>query len=242
MDNILKKIKWGILFASAVCALSLCSCTETTPPLTDVVTIPELTEIKTVAVSNENKEYKELLQLYKKCDEEYFKNTETAVNTLLGQRYAYAVTAYNHSEELTEIAEMFFDDTSENTLNIYFALRGFEDKEYTEDEDKAEYKCKKNEDQHVYTVQFDTAGKTINVTHTVNGEKKDYLGCKMDDDGLYKECYSGSLQRTFVSRVNKDGTSKIEWYDRDVTDTPPEEEEEHGYVVYDGLALSGVIR
>ena len=137
---------------------------------------------------------------------------------------------------------MFFDETSENTLNIYFALRGFEDKEYTENERTAEYKCRKNDDQHVYTVEYDTAGKTINVTHTVNGETKDLFTCRIDDDGLYKECYSGSLQRTFVSRVNKDGTSKIEWYDRDVTEDKPAEEEEHGYVVYDGLTLSGVIK
>lgn len=224
-----------------MCALFLCSCTENTPSFTDIITSPELTDIKTIT-SAENKEYKELLQLYKKYEKEYFENTETAINTLLGQRYVYAVTAYNHSKELTDISEMFFDETSENTLNIYFALRGYDDKEYSVNENKAEYKCKKNEDQHVYTVQFDAENKTINVTHTVNGEKKDYLDCRIDDDGLYKKCYSGSLQRTFVSRVNKDGTSKIEWYDRDVADDPPEDEEEHGYVVFDGLALSGVIK
>lgn len=243
MDNILKKVKWGILFIIAACALLLCSCTQTPPSLTDLVTLPELTDIKTAtATATENKEYKELLELYKKCDGEYFEKTRTAVGTLIGQRYAYAVTAYDHSKELSDIAEMFFDDTSENTLSIYFALRGFEDREYTADEHTAKFSCRKNEDQHVYTVEYETAAKTINVTHTVNGEKKDHLGCKIDDDGLYKECYSGSLQRTFVSRVNKDGTSKIEWYDKDVTDNPPAEDEEHGYVVFDGLTLSGVIK
>ena len=30
------------------------------------------------------------------------------MGTLIGQRYAYAVTAYDHSKELSDIAEMFF--------------------------------------------------------------------------------------------------------------------------------------
>ena len=230
-----------MLAVSAVFVFSACTSQDTPATETETETVTEA-DIKQTAAPEENKEYKELFAKYKECEEQYFKNTETAVNTLIGQRYAYAITAYEHSRELTEIAEMFFDDISENTLNIYFALRGFEDKEYSADENKAEYKCRKNDDIHVYTVEYEITTETINVTHTVNGEKKDYLACVISDDGLYKECYSGSLQRTFVSRVNKDGTSKIEWYDRDVTEDKPTEEEEHGYVIYDGLTLSGVIK
>ena len=64
----------------------------------------------------------------------------------------------------------------------------------------------------------------------------------MSDGTLTKNCYSGTLQRTFISRVNKDGTSKIEWYDDHVENIPETDDEEHGYVVYDGIALSGVIK
>lgn len=237
----MKKFRWGIFLSLSAVLLALCSCTRQDAPESTTVTDTE-TEIKQTAAVEENKEYRELFDKYKECNEQYFKNTEAAVNTLLGQRYAYAITAYEHSRTLSEIAEMFFDDISENTLNIYFALRGFEDKEYTVKDTEAEYKCKKKEDEYVYRVSYDTDKQSFEIVLYVNGELKDSFKCEMSDGTLTKNCYSGTLQRTFISRVNKDGTSKIEWYDDHVENVPETDDEDHGYVVYDGIALSGVIK
>ena len=62
---------------------------------------------------------------------------------------------------------------------------------------------------------------------------------------------SNALMNHIIQRLNKEGHKtflltgsryKNEWYDKDVTDNPPAEDEEHGYVVFDGLTLSGVIK
>ena len=188
------------------------------------------------------KDYRELYALYKERNSSYFENTETAINSIIGQKYAYGITAYKHSDELAEIAEMFFDDNAENNLNIYFALRGYEDKEYTQVDNSAEYGCKKKNDAYLYKASYDAENKTFEISLLINGELKDSFRCSISDDSLIKYCYSGSLDRTFISRVNKDGTSQIDWYEGLTENGETVDENEHGYVVYDGKTVSGVIK
>ena len=221
--------------------LILCSCSQSpTEVLESIMNNLESTAPKADSVLY--KDYRELYALYKERNSSYFENTETAINTLIGQKYAYGITAYKHSDELAEIAEMFFDDNAENNLNIYFALRGYEDKEYTENDNSAEYKCKKKNDSYLYNACYDAENKSFEISLSVNGELKDSFKCDLSDDSIIKLCYSGSLDRTFVSRANKDGTSRIDWYEGLTENGEEVDENEHGYVIYDGKALSGVIK
>ena len=237
----MKKVKRCILPALSAIFLLLCSCGGDVPLITESAINSDTEPEKTVTAVTV-KEYKELISEFKSVNEEYFKDTQKAVTSLIGQKYVYAVTAYNHSDELTEIAEMFFDETSENTLNIYFALRGFENKEYEASEKEAQFKCSRKDDRYVYKAVFDAEAKSFDITLTVNDELKDSLHCDINDTELIKICYSGALGRTFISRVNKDKTSKIEWYDEYLKEIPSDETKEHGYVVYDGVTLSGIIK
>ena len=239
---VLKRSRWGILPVLLVSAFMLSACREVEVPVTGdpgTVTLPDILSSEIP----ENKEYRQLFEQYRQKNEEYFSKTEAATKTLIGQKYAYAVTAYDHSETLSEIAEMFFDISSENTLNIYFALRGYEEKSYSYDGSSAEYVCRKKDDRYRYTVSYDTEKSSIDITLYVNDELRDRLYIEMTDDTLSKLCYSGTLQRTFVSRVNNDGTSRVDWYDELIQTLPEEQNDEgHGYVIYDGVALSGVIK
>ena len=222
--------------------LLLCSCTQSPPDVLDSL-INNIEPTFTIPSDSSGcKDYRELFLQYKECNTAYFSSTEAAINTLIGQKYAYGITAYKHSDELAEIAEMFFDDNAENTLNIYFALRGYEDKEYSQGENQAQYSCKKNGDSYVYKASYSVENKSFDITLEVNGELKDKFSCSMTDDSLYKYCYRGTLDRTFVSLINKDGTSRIDWYEGLVPADEQAAQEEYGYIAFDGIILSGVIK
>ena len=237
--NLLKRCLLPVLTAAL---LILCSCAPSPPDVIESLISNNDTAYPKAADPGRYKDYRELFTLYKECNDSYFNATEAAINTIIGQKYMYGLTAYKHSDELAEIAEMFFDDNAENTLNIYFALRGFEDKEYAEDENKAEYSCKKKDDEYKYNASYDVQNKSFEITLHVNGELKDSCRCAITDDSLTKYCYSGPLDRTFISVVNKDSTSRIDWYEGLTGDGADVPEEEHGYIIFDGSVLSGVIK
>lgn len=239
----MKLLRRCVLPALSAVFLLLCSCTQQAPDVLESL----INNIDTAAVpkpvdSGEYKDYRELYLQYKEKNASYFSNTEAAINSLLGQKYAYGLTAYKHGDELAEIAEMFFDDNAENTLNIYFALRGFEDKEYTQNENTAQYSCKKNNDAYLYKASYDAENMSFEISLNVNEELKDSFRCSMSDDSLTKYCYRGTIDRTFIIIVNKDGTSRIDWYEGLTADGTEIPEEEHGYIIFDGTVLSGVVK
>ena len=238
----MKLLRRCVLPAISAVLLLLCSCTQSPPDVLDSLINNIEPTFPAAPESTRYKDYRELFLQYKENNSAYFANTEAAINSLLGQKYAYGITAYKHSDELAEIAEMFFDDNAENTLNIYFALRGFEEKTYTQDEYTAQYGCKKNGDSYVYVMNYSAENKSFEISLDVNGELKDAFKCSMTDDSLTKYCYRGTLDRTFISRVNKDGTSRIDWYEGLVPAEQDADREEYGYVVFDGMILSGVIK
>lgn len=236
--NLLKRCILPLLSAAL---LLFCSCTQSPPDVLESL-INNIDTTQEIPDSGRFKDYRELYEKYKNCNIMYFKNTETAINTFIGQKYVYGITAYKHSDELAEVAEMFFADNSENTLNIYFALRGFEDKEYIQNDNTAEYRLKKNGEQYVYTASYDPDEQSFEISQSVNEELKDSFKCTVTDELLVKYCYRGKLDRTFISRVNKDGTSRIDWYEGLTENGEDIPEEEHGYIIYDGINLSGVIK
>lgn len=234
----MKKVRLILLSALALTAMFLCSCADETPQM-----IESILGADTTAVTAEESGYGELFSSFKKREKEYFRDTYNAANTLIGQKYVYVVTAYNHSDELSEIAEMFFSADSEKNLNIYFALRGFENKEYKEEENRATYSCTKKDEKYVYSVSYDTEKQSFEITLSVDENVKDVLKCRLDEKSLFKLCYSGYLNRTFISRVYEDGKSKVSWYDELITDEADiPAEGEHGYVDFDGATLSGEIK
>lgn len=238
----MKLLRRCVLPVLSAVLLLLCSCTDQTPDvLESLINNIDTTAVKT-ADSGRFSDYRELFLQYKERNSTYFDSTEAAVNTLLGQKYAYALTAYKHSDELADIAEMFFDDSAENTLNIYFALRGFEDKVYSQEENTAQYSCRKNDDAYLYKASYDAEQSRFEITLEVNGELKDSFKCVMDDDSLTKYCYRGSLDRTFISAVKKDGTSRIDWYEGMTENGEEKSANEHGYIIYDGKILTGEIK
>lgn len=242
VDHDLKLLKRCVFPALSAVFIVLCSCTKAPPDVIDGLINNNEPTFTYPSDSAQYKDYRELFLQYKECNAAYFSSTEAAINTLLGQKYVYGITAYKHSDELSEIAEMFFDDNAENTLNIYFALRGYEDKEYTQNGNTAQYGCKKNGDAYVYKASYSAESRSFDITLDVNGELKDKLSCSMTDDSLTKYCYRGTIDRTFFSRVNKDGTSRIDWYEGLVSYEDEAAQEEYGYVAFDGMILSGVIK
>lgn len=242
-DNTLKLPKRLIIPLLSALLLLLSSCTQKTPDvLESIINNIDNTTVDAIVDSGRYKDYRELYLQYKEQNSAFFVNTEAAINSLLGQKYAYGITAYKHSDELAEIIEMFFDDNAENTLNIYFALRGFEDKVYQQSDNTAEYSCKKKDESYLYKASYDAENNTFGITLEVNGELKDSFRCTLTDDSLTKYCYRGTLDRTFISCVNKDGTSQIDWYEGYTEDGTDVAEDDHGYIVFDGIALSGVIK
>jgi hypothetical protein len=138
---------------------------------------------------------------------------------------------------------MFFDDNSAAALDMYFALRGYDDRVYKAEDNSAEFSAKKKDDDCVYKVTYNADERSFEITYTVNGELNDSLLCVLTDGDLLKCCYVGTIERTFISRVSRDGKSDVEWFDRMITD-PAETEanEERGNVSYDGEKLSGLIK
>jgi hypothetical protein len=205
--------------------------------------IESILGVDTTAVTDEESGYVKLFSSFKKREKEYFRDTYNAAHTLIGQKYVYVVTAYNHSDELSEIAEMFFSADSEKNLNIYFALRGFENKEYKEEENRATYSCTKKDEKYVYSASYDTEKQSFEITLTVDENVKDVLKCRLDEKALFKLCYRGYLNRTFISRVYVDGKSDVSWYDEYVPDEASVPEgTDHGRVNFDGVTLSGEIK
>ena len=238
----MKKIRWGILISLSAVSLLMCSCRADVPDVIDSL----LSDTVTDAVIPEDQphaEYRKLFNEYKAADAEYFRNTASAINSLIGQKYAYGITAYEHDADLLDVAEMFFDRNSEQTLGIYFTLRGFESKSYSEEGNTAVFTAMKKSDEYVYEMTYDADAGSFEIVLSVNGETRDSLRCTFDGDSIEKCCYEGTLQRTFISRVNKNGESTVEWFDRMIR-TPEETEadEERGSVVFDGEMLSGVIK
>lgn len=237
----MKKKRWGISVLLISLILTLCSCKGAISDVIDSFisdTAPSSSE-----ESAEPNEYKEIFAAYKASNEEYYKKTESAINTIIGQKYGYGITAYDHSDDLAEIAEMFFDSNSEAVLDVYFKIRGYENGVYTENGNTAEYSAKKKNDECVYKTSYDAERRCFEIVYTVNGEIKDNLKCELGENTLMKCCYSGTIDRTFISRVNSDGESTVEWFDRKITDPcETEANEERGSVVFDGEKLSGVIK
>ena len=237
----MKRNRWGFPVILSAAFIFLCSCTAEVPDLIESIkSEPVLTD---VSGNGAHSDYKKLFAAYKTASEEYYKDTATAINSLLGQKYAYGMTAYMHDADLTDVAEMFFDDNSENNLGIYFALRGYEEKQYTETGNEAEFSAKKKGDLYSYRMSYDADAGSFEISLYVNDELKDSLQCSFDGETLVKCCYEGNLQRTFISRVNDEGASTVEWFDRQIV-SPDETEanEDRGSVVYYGEMLSGVIK
>ena len=235
-------MRWGILLALSVFCVCFTACENDPSSVIESIINNSDTQIQKTSEEEDHKQYRELFSEFKQADTEYFKNAEAAITSLIGQKFAYGITAYRHSDELMDIAEMFFDDNSENTLNIYFALRGFEDKEYTEDGSTAEYSCKKKDDSYLYRVIYNEDASGFEIRLYQNGELKDFLICDLDGDQLSKICYRGTLNRTFISRVSEDGKAEVVWIDDKVESVDAIPDGEHGYVIYDGINLTGVIK
>ena len=221
----------------------LCSCKDGISDVIESLISDTVPQSVNATDSNENSEYRELFAAYKASNDEYYKKTEAAINTIIGQKYGYGITAYNHSDELSEIAEMFFDSNSAAMLDMYFTIRGYDDRVYETDGNKATFTCSKKDDVCVYKMTYDADSRFFEISYYVNDELKDSLSCEMTDKELVKCCYVGTLERTFISRVNSDGESQVEWFDRCIT-SPYETSagEDRGNVEFDGEKLSGVIK
>ena len=205
MDDDLKRYRWGFPVILSAAFILLCSCTAEVPDLIESIkSEPALTD---VSGNDSHSDYKRLFAAYKNANEEYYKDTAAAINSLLGQKYAYGMTAYMHDADLTDVAEMFFDDNSENNLGIYFALRGYEDKKYTENGTEAEFSAKKKGDQYSYRMNYDAQAGSFEISLYVNDELKDSLRCSFDGETLEKCCYEGNIQRTFISRTQSKSVS-----------------------------------
>lgn len=243
----MKKNRWGILITLSVTSFLLCSfiLSSCRPVIPDVIEslMSDTAATSDIPDSGKYADYKNLFAEYKTANKEYFKNTENAINSIMGQKYGYGITAYEHGDDLAEIAEMFFDENSAARLDMYFALRGYDDRSYKEEENAAEFTAKKKDDDCSYKVSYNAEDGRFEIIFTVNGEIQDSLLCVLTDDDLVKCCYSGTIDRTFISRVSRDGKSEVEWFDRMITD-PAETEanEERGNVSFNGEMLSGKIK